>query len=153
MEEQLTFAAMANAFNSKTNKIVIGGLLGLLALVVIVLLFIKYRSKFKDLITNAKLVNSLETEIKTDDITFTQTQFNAFASALYAAMDGAGTDEQKIYNVFRQMQSRSDVLQLIKVFGVKDGETLTEWINDDLSASEIEKINTILATNDINYSF
>lgn len=153
MEEQLTFVAMANAFNSKTNKIVIGGLLGLLALVVIVLLFIKYRSKFKDLITNAKLVNSLETEIKTDDITFTQTQFNAFASTLYAAMDGAGTDEEKIYNVFRQMQSRSDVLQLIKVFGVKDGETLTEWINYDLSASEIDKINTILATNDINYSF
>ena len=51
------------------------------------------------------------------------------------------------------MQSRSDVLQLIKVFGVKDGETLTEWINYDLSASEIDKNNTILATNDINYSF
>ena len=153
MEDSMQFAALANAFNSKTNKILIGSVIGLLALIVVVFLIVKFKSKFKDMVTNTKLVNSLETEIKTDDITLTQAQFNSYASALYSAMKGAGTDEEKIYNVFRQMQTRSDVLQLIKVFGVKDGDTLSEWLNDDLSASEIEKINTILASNDINYSF
>ena len=153
MEDTMQFAALANAFNSKTNKILIGSVIGLLALIVVVFLIVKFKSKFKDMITNTKLVNNLETEIKTDDITLTQAQFNSYASALYSAMKGWGTDEEKIYNVFRQMNTRSDVLQLIKVFGVKDGDTLTEWLNDDLSASEIEKINTILATNDINYSF
>lgn len=153
MEEQMNFTLLANAFNSKTNKILIGSVLGVLALIVVVFLIVKFKSKFKDMITNTKLVNNLETEIKKDDITLTQAQFNSYASALYSAMKGWGTDEEKIYNVFRQMNTRSDVLQLIKVFGVKDGDTLTEWLNDDLSASEIEKINTILATNDINYSF
>lgn len=153
MEDTMQFAALANAFNNKTNKILIGSVIGLLALIVVVFLIVKFKSKFKDMVTNTKLVNNLETEIKTDDITLTQAQFNSYASALYSAMKGWGTDEEKIYNVFRQMNTRSDVLQLIKVFGVKDGDTLTEWLNDDLSASEIEKINNILATNDINYSF
>jgi hypothetical protein len=145
---------MNNFFaQSKTVKVVAISVLVLVIVAIIILIVVKYKGKLTDTIKNRELAESLDEEINQDDITLTQTQLNTFASSLYAAMDGAGTDEDKIYNVFRAMGTRSDVLQLIKTFGVKDGETLTEWLNGDLSSKEIDKINSILANNNINYQF
>ena len=145
---------MNNFFaQSKTVKVVAISVLVLVMVAIIILIVVKYKGKLTDTIKNRELAESLDEEINQDDITLTQTQLNTFASSLYAAMDGLGTDEDKIYNVFRAMGTRSDVLQLIKTFGVKDGETLTEWLNGDLSSKEIDKINSILANNNINYQF
>ena len=145
---------MNNFFaQSKTVKVVAISVLVLVIVAIIILIVVKYKGKLTDTIKNRELAESLDEEINQDDITLTQTQLNTFASSLYAAMDGLGTDEDKIYNVFRAMGTRSDVLQLIKTFGVKDGETLTEWLNGDLSSKEIDKINSILANNNINYQF
>lgn len=153
MEDLMQMNAMADMFSKKANKMVIGGLVALLVSVIVIIIFIKYRTKLVDAVHNKQLANSLDEEIDTNQITITQAQFNTYASSLYAAMDGVGTDEDKIYAVFRAMNTRADVLQLIKTFGVKDSQTLTEWLHGDLSASEIEKVNTILAGNNINYSF
>lgn len=109
--------------------------------------------KIHDSSTNSKLAKLLDEEIDDKSITSTQMQLNGYASKLYAAMKGWGTDEDSIYDVFRQMQSRSDVLQLIRTFGVKDHMTLNEWLIDELSANEIDKVNQILANNGINYKF
>jgi hypothetical protein len=69
-------------------------------------------------------------------------------------MKGPGTDEDKVAEVFKQMNSRSDVLMLKKEYGVIDGETLDEWIDDDFSASGKEEyINKILRTKSIQYVF
>ena len=145
---------MNNFFaQSKTVKVVAISVLVLVIVAIIILIVVKYKGKLTDTIKNRELAESLDEEINQNDITLTQMQLNTFASSLYAAMDGAGTDEDKIYNVFRAMGTRSDVLQLIKTFGVKDGETLTEWLNGDLSSKEIDKINSILANNNINYQF
>ena len=145
---------MNNFFaQSKTVKVVAISVVVLVIVAIIILIVVKYKGKLTDTIKNRELAESLDEEINQDDITLTQTQLNTFASSLYAAMDGLGTDEDKIYNVFRAMGTRSDVLQLIKTFGVKDGETLTEWLNGDLSSKEIDKINSILANNNINYQF
>lgn len=145
---------MNNIFaQSKTIKVVAISVVVLVVVAIIILIIVKYKGKLTDTIKNRELAESLDEEINQDDITLTQTQLNTFASSLYAAMDGLGTDEDKIYNVFRAMGTRSDVLQLIKTFGVKDGETLTEWLNGDLSSKEIDKINSILANNNINYQF
>ncbi len=145
---------MNNFFaQSKTVKVVAISVVVLVIVAIIILIIVKYKGKLTDTIKNRELAESLDEEINQDDITLTQTQLNTFASSLYAAMDGLGTDEDKIYNVFRAMGTRSDVLQLIKTFGVKDGETLTEWLNGDLSSKEIDKINSILANNNINYQF
>lgn len=153
MEDLMQINSLADMFSHKMNRMVIGGLVALLVCVIVIIIFIKYRTKLVDAIHNKQLANSLDEEIDTNQITITQAQFNTYASSLYAAMDGAGTDENKIYAVFRAMNTRADVLQLIKTFGVKDSQTLTEWLHSDLSASEIEKVNTILAGNNINYSF
>ncbi len=138
---------------TKTVKVVTISAIVLMVVAIAILIVVKYKDQLTDTIKNRELAESLDEEINQNDISLTQMQFNTYASSLYAAMDGPGTDEDKIYNVFRAMGTRSDVLQLIKTFGVKDGETLTEWMYGDLSSKEIDKINTILANNNINYQF
>lgn len=111
----------------------------------------------KDLIidkkANEKLINEANQTIEVSDITITQDQFETYSSKLYKAMKGWGTNEKAIYAVFQEMNSRSDVQQLIKTFGTKDGDTLREWLYDDLSEDEIAHINSILASKSINYKF
>ena len=68
-------------------------------------------------------------------------------------MKGWGTDEDAIYEVISHMQTRSDVLYLIKKFGVKDGLTLNGWFTAELNAKERTKVNTILTNNNVNYTF
>lgn len=138
---------------AKLVKIISISAVILVVVAIILLIVLKYKGKLSDTIKNRALAESLDEEINQDDITLTQMQLNTYASSLYVAMNGMGTDEDKIYNVFRAMGTRSDVLQLIKTFGVKDSETLTEWLYADLSAKEIDKINSILANNNINYQF
>lgn len=135
-----------------TNAIVITAIV-IVIIAIVILIVVKYKGALTDAIKNRQLADALNEEIDPDTITLTQTQLNTFASSLYAAMKGWGTDEEKIYSVFRSMGSRSDVLQLIKTYGVKDGENLSEWLYDDLTAKEIDKINNILANNNINYQF
>ena len=143
-------------FKNNQKKLIIAGIVVLVVTVIVIVVIYKFKD-IKDLVVdhnaNQKLVDELNKEIKADDITLTQVQLNACASKLYAAMKGAGTNEKKIYEVFEMMKTRSDVLQLIKTFGIKDGENLNEWLLDDCSASEISHINEILATNNINYQF
>lgn len=151
MNEEALFALMGDKAKF-TKKITIAAIV-LVVVAIIVILIVKYKGKLSDTIKNRTLAESLDEEIDQDNITLTQMQLNTYASSLYAAMKGAGTNENKIYSVFRGLGTRSDVLQLIKTFGVKDGMTLTEWMNDDLSSKEIDKINSILANNNINYQF
>lgn len=86
-------------------------------------------------------------------MTLTPSQVNTMVSGLYAAMKGMGTDEEAIYSIFRQMRSRSDLMEVIKAFGERDGENLAQWLISELSHKEISKVNQILATNNIKYSF
>lgn len=130
--------------------------IAIVIVVVVILVAVKFK-EIKGLIVdhnaNQKLVDELNKEIKADDITHTQLQFQAYVSKLLNAMNGWGTDEKKIYDVFNEMNTRSDVLQLIKTFGVQKDQNLNEWIADDCSASEISHINEILASKNINYQF
>ena len=127
-----------------------------LIIVVVVIIIVKKKKSSQDAIdqeANDRILNEMNREIQSTDITLTQAQFNACASKLYGAMKGWGSDEGKIYAVFEEMNTRSDVLQLIKTFGIKDSQNLNEWLHDDLSAKEIAHINEILSTKGINYSF
>jgi hypothetical protein len=82
---------------------------------------------------------------------YSDSQYRVMAEQLYAAMKGWGTNEESIYNVFRQMKSRVDVLKLIDAYGVKDGEDLVTWLNGDLWS--FTKINQILRDNGVDYTF
>ena len=92
-------------------------------------------------------------EIKDTDVTLTPSELSNLADRLYSAMSGPGTDEEAVYAAFRLLRTRSDLMSLIKAFGVRKGETLPQWLTGDLSRREIEKLNAILVSNRINYSF
>lgn len=107
--------------------------------------------------------------------TYTDSQFMVFVDSLVQAMTGCGTDEDMIYNVFRQMKNDADIRKLIALFGVQYyqpcawtspisyaiwqvndqayGGGLSTWLSYDLSASAIEDINSILKGKHINYQF
>lgn len=124
-----------------------------LALIVVIWAIVAIKGKIGDAVTNSKLIDEVNKEIDTNKITLTQSQINTLASKIYTAMSGAGTDEEAIYDAFSTLSSYSDLQQLNKTFGVKEHMTLREWLRDDLSTSEINHINEILASKNINYVF
>lgn len=80
-------------------------------------------------------------------------QYKVYADTLYAAMDGIGTDNDAIYRVFQAMKNDLDIAKLILAYGVKEDETLAEWIIGDLRSSQIDKLNKILSSKGITYKF
>ena len=116
-------------------------------------LLLKGISMVKNKILEGKLVDRANAEIKDGDVTLTPSELSNMADRLHAAMAGLGTDEEAVYAVFRQLRTRSDLMALVKAFGIRKGESLSQWLTGDLSRKEIEKVNAILVNNRINYSF
>lgn len=107
--------------------------------------------------------------------TLTDYQLDQLVTAFYQAVDGCGTDEDAVYNVFRKLNNNMDLLYLTYRFGIQYympcaayspisyakwminrksfPADLTTYINYELSQSEIEKINQILISRGINYLF
>lgn len=102
-------------------------------------------------------------------------QFEALSQRLVQAMNGCGTEEDQIYDVFKAIKNEADIRQLITTFGVRYyqpcagdqpisytrwlfndnafGGGLPTWLSYDLDANEIKKINDILKNNKVDYSF
>lgn len=70
--------------------------------------------------------------------------YSKFADQMENAMNGAGTNEDIIYKVYSYMHNDADMVKLNQAFGIREENTLREWILGDLESSEIAKINEIL---------
>ncbi|NOY50444.1 MAG: hypothetical protein GXO88_07780 [Chlorobi bacterium] len=103
-------------------------------------------------------------DIHTNRLSYAKSQYQNFADALLSSFQGTwGDDEDAIYDVFRQMKTDSDVLQLELAWGkrtfftIRDGlyysATLSEVLTGQLSNKEIAKVNEILSGNGINITF
>lgn len=86
--------------------------------------------------------------------------YSQLADKIYTAvMYTWGTDEQAIYDVFNLMKNNIDVANLIKAFGKRRVEFSTQelelgaHLSNDLDSSEINKVNSILASKNITYRF
>jgi hypothetical protein len=112
--------------------------------------FIVRKIKEKNTATHKELNESIASGVP---LSFSETQYQNMSDTLYAAMNGVGTNEGAIFGVFESVKNISDVLKLIDVFGLKKGENLGQWLKDDLSTSEIAKINNTLKSKGINYQF
>lgn len=137
------------------KKIAIIGGIAVVSIIVIVLLWNWLKAKLGDTMTEAQLNEVNKLEITPTDVTVTGSQMQSLISKLKAAFGrwGWGTDEDAIYEVFETVNSRSDILTLIKEFGVVDGHTLTEWLNNELNSSERDHLQQIIAAKGINYQF
>jgi hypothetical protein len=107
--------------------------------------------------------------------TITASQATTLAQSLVQAMNGCGTDENKIYGVFEQLKNDADVYLLIKQFGVRFytpcassnpisyakylyddksfGGDIGTWMGYDLTNAEVQKVNGILAKKNIKFRF
>ena len=148
MANKVLFSNLGKSPKDKIINIII-------ILVIAVILFFGIRfivRKIKELNTDAakELRAATAAGVK---LTFKESEYANFAETLYRAMKGFGTDEDAIFNVFYQMQNIADVLKLVTAYGSKNGEDLNAWLKGDLSTSEINKLNSILATKGIDYKF
>lgn len=124
-----------------------------LALIVVIWAIVAIKDKIGDAVTNSKLIDEVNKEIDTEKITVTQSQINTLVSKLYTAMSGWGTNESAIFDAFGAINSYSDLQSLNKTFGVRESKTLREWLQDELSTEDLNHVNEILASKNINYVF
>jgi len=118
-----------------------------------ILKFTSLGSKIDDTIAEKKLGAALDAEIAAEQITLTPAQAENYAGKLHEAMKGWGTDEDAIYEVFTNLSTKGDLLYVIKTFGVRGGMTLVQWITAELNSKERTKLNSIIASNNIDYKF
>jgi len=132
---------------------------GIVCLVIVILFFV-FKNQITNLIQKIKLKNNANQELNEEiagggNLSYTQSQFVSFANKLYDSMKGLGTDRDTIRYVFNCMQTKADVLKLVQVFGVRDGETLSQWLKGDSwwFKNIIKEINQILSKKGIDYQF
>ncbi len=109
--------------------------------------------------------NALEEEASGGSTTYPDSQFYAWANRLEQSMFDVGTDEDAIIEIFSALRNNSDFIKLKQAFGIRnytggfvpgflsDDLSLDGWIAQELDASEINEINTILSNNGITYRF
>ncbi len=102
-------------------------------------------------------------------------QIMTIINSLKEAMSGCGTNEQRVYDNFSKLNNDADVLLLLKLWKVQYyepcnithpisytrwmfndksfGGNLSEFLNYDMTTSEITKINSIFAKKGIKHRF
>lgn len=107
--------------------------------------------------------------------TWNDAQYLNLSEQLVQAMNGCGTDEDAIYQVFSGLRNDADFLKLVQQFGIRYyepcswsspisylrwqfndkafGGNLSTWLGYDLTVGEIAHINSILSSHSITYSF
>ena len=127
---------------------------------VIVLVAVKW-NQIKAWIRNKQIEKTYDEQIVKSEISLTAAQAQGVADKMYAAMNGPGTDFKNLYAAFAVINSYSDLMLVIKCFGQRKGSwnwfgseaSLMEWIAADCDAGEISKINALLASKNINFTF
>lgn len=127
-----------------------------------ILLFFLFRKK-GSAAQEANLLNQESQNAGTK--TYPDSQYFAFANRLEQAMFDWGTDEAAILDVFNQLKNNADYLALKSAFGVRDYTggivpyiplispklSLEGWLQEELSSSYINEINTMLYNKGITY--
>jgi hypothetical protein len=136
---------------------------------------IKTNAELKAVLKESEYANDELTDLNNQGIkpTLTNSQISGLINSIIDAVGGCGTDEQKIYGVFKTLNNEADMQLLIKLFGVQSFEpcpatspiSYTKWLwdrnsiggnftqvlNSDLSSSNKSEINSILAKKGIKY--
>ena len=141
-------ALMAALSKIDFNFIIKSGIV-ILALIFGIVLYKKIVTKSK----GTKVINELQQDVVENRLSYPLSYYGIWAGDIYNAVEGMGTDEQAIFDVFKKLKNKDDVLQLISSFGIKDGETLSQWLIGDLGEDDRETLNRLLNDKNINYQF
>ena len=130
-------------------------LIGIIVIVLVVVILKKTSKTFANAMTQKQqeYINSLE--IDEGQVGLPTTQINTLVAKLKTAicMWGAATDEDAVYDVFETINTRSELLKIISVFGVHKDHTLNEWMTKELNQKELEHVQEILESKGIVYTF
>lgn len=136
------------------NQLIFLGVALVLIIAVVVVVWVNW-NKLKSWVSSKQEAADYDRQIIKSDVTLTDQQAKAIASKMYYAMKGIGTNTENLYASFRMLGSYSDLVLVMKYFSevAGEGESLADWISDDCNSNEIAKINSILASKSINFSF
>lgn len=140
---------------TKVKKYGTYAIVGIVVLVAVILL-VKYLKKtLGNKLTEAQLEHISQLEIDDKEVGLPATEIQNLVAKLKTAFGkyGWGTDEDSVYDVFKSINTRSELLTLIKEFGVYEDHTLGEWMTKELNNSELEHVTKILSSKGIVYSF
>jgi hypothetical protein len=128
---------------SNNTKFIIGASIAVLIIGIVIFLIVKNWKK------------NVTRSIKVDEsnLSYEQSQYTLWASQLFTAMDGIGTDEDTILRIVQKIKNQDDWNQLVKSFGVREASaftssfsgTLLDWLADELSTNDYNKCIEILA--------
>lgn len=137
-----------------------------LAVIVMVVWLVKKLKKS----AQEKGAQTIKDSTNQSNLSYELAQYVQFADALEKYLNDkslrsglGGAYEKGIYGVMENMENDDDVKQLIVAFGTRkmrkvfdlfsDNYTLTSAIPHFLSKSEVERINEILKSNNVNFKF
>lgn len=162
---------IAEFFDKYTSDWKKAATLGVMLLVIIIAVWIvikMFGTNIKNLFSKAQnqlqqnaAMNTIEQRYPNQTKSYTTYEYQSMADRLYNAFKGLGTDDNVVMDVMRQMKNDLDVYALIDAFGTKQGAwpqrsfsgTLPTWMSDEMSTSELAKINSILSSKGIEYRF
>ncbi len=103
--------------------------------------------------TSSRVAPSIkDTVIQKENLTITPSDAALFANTLYGAMLDFGTDEKTIFSTIDKINTKDDMLLVIKAFGMKQylwgtrvafigqNYNLIGWLGFELGESELAKI-------------
>lgn len=142
-----------------------------IVLVILIIVYKLYKKIKKDInnnIRNSKIEKDIRdivnthgsdpgAQVTSEVRTYTDADYDLMAESLYEAMDGAGTDEDAIFEILSSLRTKADWYALVDSFGTRETSsmwssfkgTLAKWLSDELTSSEKAKVNQILSKFDV----
>jgi hypothetical protein len=71
---------------------------------------------------------------------WSEVKLRSAADSIFNALNGLGTNFDPIEKIFLEIPTQLDVLYLIKFFGIRDGEDLGQWLEDDGVTDDVNEI-------------
>lgn len=138
--------------------------------IVAVIVIRKIWKSVSESIDRNKLVNKMGQDVNPEEVNYSDAQYLQWATTIKQALTDTssglyGVNQDKIYEVYRNIKSPSDLLKLHLAFGSQtlnqawthgnnDGTyTLAEALPVFLSKGELRKVNKILLENGVNFSY
>lgn len=100
-----------------------------------------------------KIYDQINQNTVTAKKTLTDAQLTSMCNAIKKSYGFFNDNEAAIYAQFSKVNNIYDVYALISQYGIYKGRTLEEDLRERLSDKEVEHINSILKTKNINFSF
>lgn len=133
------------------SKGLIWAILIILAIVALYYGWKKIKEIYSDI---SDSVNSrLDNPVNSNNLTYNGAWYKNAADTLFAAMSGAGTDEDTIFGVIQQLVTQDDWNELVRKYGTRtlsrflQGDlsgTLQTHLRDDLSSSDIKELKNMI---------